>query len=142
MSKGLGGQQGVGGVQAPSFPHNHPQPPSPSLPQEVLCPPISPTAIPPPPYKPPNYPHVTPKPPPPKTDPILPARPPNQNLLPLHDADGCSADGVVEAEAEQGAGGAMDPPCPLSLVLGVGGAAVPLPRGGPTIRHPPVAFGS
>ena len=105
MSKGLGGggskeggATGGGGVQAPSFPHNHPQPLSPPTPK--------------------------------------------QNLLPLHDADGRSADGVVEAEAEEGAGGAMDPPGPLSLVFGVGGAAVPLPRGGPTIRYPPVAFSS
>ena len=95
-----------------------------------------------------SYQPQTPPPPPPQSDPYYlhtpPPRPPTpkQNLLPLHDADGRSADGVVEAEAEEGAGGAMDPPGPLSLVFGVGGAAVPLPRGGPTIRYPPVAFSS
>lgn len=84
-------------------------------------------------FRPPVFPITTPNPCPPT---------PKQNLLPLHDADGRSADGVVEAEAEEGAGGTMDPPGPLSLVFGVGGAAVPLPRGGPTIRYPPVAFSS
>lgn len=110
MSKGLEGKRGGGSTWGGAGVAPHSPPPIPTV-----------SWAPPPPIKPPT-PHKTP------------------HSLPLHDADGRPADGVVEAEAEEGAGGAVDPPGALTLMFGVGGTSVTLTRGGPSARRTPVAF--
>lgn len=77
---------------------------------------------------------------PPPCPSVTPPSPKNPHSLPLNDADGCPADGVVEAEAEEGTGGTVDPPGALTLVLGVGGTSLTLTRGGPSTRRTPVGF--